>query len=87
MELKTQNLEFGEKDHEQSESQSVIENEKKKKNRERTMENEFWERKWKWENLDFLIENAAENIIQGGYQVSSDTMLGNMASMEEMREN
>jgi hypothetical protein len=37
--------------------------------------------------LDFLKENAAENILQGGYQVCSDTMLGNMISKEGMREN
>jgi len=28
-----------------------------------------------------------ENILQGEYQISSDTILGNMASMEGMREN
>jgi len=33
--------------------------------------------------LDFLRENAAENILQGGYQVCYDTMLENMASMDK----
>lgn len=35
------------------------------------------------EKIKFSQENAAENILQGGYQICSDTMLGNMASMEE----
>ena len=43
-------------------------------------------KKRKLRKLDFLKENAAENILQGGYQVCSDTMLGNMASMEGKRE-
>jgi hypothetical protein len=38
------------------------------------------------EKIEFSLESAAENVIQGGYQPGSDTMLGNMASMEGMRE-
>jgi hypothetical protein len=41
---------------------------------------------WGMRKLDFLGWNAAENVLQGGYQICSDTMLWNMASMEEMRE-
>jgi hypothetical protein len=41
------------------------------------------EEKRKIEKIGFSQENAAENILQGGYQISSDTMLGNMASMDE----
>jgi len=33
--------------------------------------------------LDFLRENTTENILQDGYPVCSDTMLENMASMDE----
>ena len=40
-----------------------------------------------WENHGISRENASENILQGGYQICSDTMLGNMTSMEGMREN
>jgi len=49
-----------------------------------------WERKGKEkqkeEKIKFSQENAAENIFQGGYQISFDTILWNMASMEGMRE-
>lgn len=38
------------------------------------------------EKIGFSLENAAENIIRGGYQSCSDTMLGNMASMDIERE-
>jgi hypothetical protein len=44
------------------------------------------ERKIKIEKIKFSLENAAEKFVQGGYQSCSDTMLRNMASMEEMRE-
>ena len=47
-----------------------------------------WEKKEERdEKIGFSRENAAENILQGGYQISSDTMLWNMVSMEGMREN
>jgi len=32
--------------------------------------------------IGFSLESATENIIQGGYQSCSDTMLRNMASMK-----
>jgi hypothetical protein len=44
------------------------------------------ERKIKIEKIKFSLENAAEKFVQGGYQSCSDTMLRNMASMEEMGE-
>jgi hypothetical protein len=44
------------------------------------------EKKMKVEKIRFSLENAAEKFVQGGYQSCSDTMLRNMASMEEMRE-
>jgi hypothetical protein len=44
------------------------------------------ERKMKIEKIKFSLENAAEKFVQGGYQSCSDTMLRNMAFMEEMRE-
>jgi hypothetical protein len=37
----------------------------------------------KSEKIEFSQENAAENILQGGYQDCSDTMLWNMASIDE----
>jgi hypothetical protein len=39
-------------------------------------------KKKKIEKIWFSQENAAENILQGGYRMCSDTMLGNMASMD-----
>jgi len=35
------------------------------------------------ERFQFSRENATENILQGRYHISSNTMLGNMASMDE----
>jgi hypothetical protein len=68
-----------------------------KKHKMRTRKGIFWEnierkkvmereRKMKIEKIKFSLENAAEKFVQGGYQPDSDTMLGNMTSMEEMRE-
>jgi hypothetical protein len=45
------------------------------------------EKKYEGEKIIFSRENAAENILQGGYQICSDTMLRIMASMEKWREN
>jgi hypothetical protein len=39
------------------------------------------------EKIRFSREIAAENILQGGYQVCSDTMLVNMASIDEGEKN
>jgi len=44
-------------------------------------------KKVKVRKFGFSRENAAENILQGEYQINSDTMLGNMISNEGMREN
>jgi len=54
-----------------------------------TEKNEFITENWneedmKSEKIWFSRENAVENIIQCGYQISSDTMLWNMTSMEGM---
>jgi hypothetical protein len=40
-------------------------------------------KKNKIEKIIFSQENAAENTLQGGYQICSNTMLENMASMDE----
>jgi hypothetical protein len=44
-----------------------------------------WGRRWKLRKMDFL-KKMQRKILQGGYHICSDTMLWNMASMEEMRE-
>jgi len=45
-------------------------------------ENEKRKLKLKMRKLNFL-KKMERKILQGGYQISSDTMLGNMASMDE----
>ena len=49
-------------------------------------ENEKKKGKLKMRKLNFL-KKMQQKILQGGYQISCDTLFGNMVSMEGMREN
>jgi hypothetical protein len=79
--------------------QNEIESKKKKNTiqkdeEEKNRENLIFSRKWKGKKIEgkgkkrmrkfnFLIKCSGKEILQGGYQICSDTMLGNMISMKE----